>query len=87
MKSKSKSKTTIERDRQAQVRNLARNNRTDEQQLKFLEERGAGDCKEARKLRNRIDGAFMEGLHPETPKPPRRSRPVAKRRLKPASLM
>jgi len=86
--SKTKSRATIERDDQARVRRADRNNRSDEQQLALLEERGAGGCKEAMQIRNRLDGKAMEGLHPdEAPKPVKRNRPARKRRLVPASLM
>lgn len=55
MKSKSKSKVTRQRDAQAKVRLYARQMRSDEQQLELLEKRGAGNCKEAQKIRERLE--------------------------------
>lgn len=82
--SKTKSKATIERDKQAHVRRTSRNNRSDEQQLNLLEERGAGSCKEAQRIRERL-GVGVEGTEAGPIKP--RNRPIRKRRLIPASLM
>lgn len=60
MKSKGKSRATRTRDAQAKVRLYARQMRSDEQQLELLEKRGAGHCKEARKIRDRISEAKQE---------------------------
>lgn len=70
MKSKSKSKATRTRDAQAKVRLYARQTRSDEQQLRMLEDRGHGHCKEAQRLRDRI----------EAPKQDRRERRARARR-------
>lgn len=88
MKSHSKSKATIERDKQAKIRLAARNKRTDQQQLDLLIARGAGDCKEA----VRIKRYLFDKAHPDSPvtegqRQPRKSRPARKRRKVPASLM
>lgn len=55
MKSYSKSKATLTRHAQAQVRLYARQMRSDQQQLELLEKRGADNCKEAQRLRDRIN--------------------------------
>lgn len=88
MKSHSKSKTTIQKHEQAQVRRAARNSRSDKQQLALLIERGAGDCDEADKLRGLIGGALLDKDDEEllARKKPR-LRHVPKRRKLPASLM
>jgi hypothetical protein len=95
VKSHSKSKVTIRRDEEAKARLAKRNSRTDEQQLKLLEARGAGHCKEAMKIRARIAGLSVkelvesdeavEALKDHIAK--LRTRPQRKRRSKPASLM
>lgn len=87
MKSHSKSKATIQKHEQAQVRLAARNARSDEAQLDLLEVRGAGDCKEANKIRQRLFDQEHPNQEPEKPTPVRKSRPIAKRRKVPASLM
>jgi hypothetical protein len=72
---------------EASARRTARNQRSDEVQLQLLNERGAGDCKEASKIRQRLFDQEHPNQEPEKPTPPRKSRPIAKRRKVPASLM
>jgi hypothetical protein len=96
VKSHSKSQATIRRDEEARIRLAARNSRSDGEQLKLLEARGAGHCKEAMKIRARIAGLSVkelteseeavEALKDHVAKQ-KSSRPVRKRRNKPASLM
>lgn len=54
MKSKGKSKETIRRHADALIRLYARQTRPDARQLELLEARGAGHCKEAQKIRERL---------------------------------
>jgi hypothetical protein len=84
VKSYSKSKATIERDKAAKIRLAARNSRTDEQQLALLEARGAGLCNEAQRIRERLGATQNDGV--EIKAEPRK-RPARKRRAVPASLM
>jgi hypothetical protein len=95
MKSKTKSKATIERDKQARVRRAARDARSDGDQLALLIERDAGGCKEADAIRQRLfktaypeptladDAEALEVLTARL----KRNRPARKRRAVPASLM
>lgn len=98
--SKSTSPQHLERRSGAAARKLARNGRTDEQQLDLLRSRGAGQCDEARKIQQRLfrkedptnADKQVGGIDPAEATAALKAfnkskRPARKRRAVPASLM
>lgn len=72
---------------EAARRMLARNARSDREQLDRLLARGAGSCKEAIRLFERLNPTVEQEQELADIEPPKRNRPARKRRARPASLM